>query len=349
MANPYMRDALLEQMNPDVQAEPQNKLGWNRPANKTPPQTPDGPGGSFDPGWGIETQRPPTSSAYSPTSTSPTSQANPGYATTSPGYEVSTVQPSSSTSPSGTGVNGMDSPYPWDKKAIDAQYQTSLGRSADEKDYLSHVGNPGGQQGVLDTIKNSDEAKKYASTPPVTPPVTPPPITPPVANAGQNRYAGFDTQRAQDPSKSAKDAFYAATQQAPPMPKDKAGSEVWFNQYIKSALESAGYKVDWVKGDKAFVRTRENPQGEEIDFNQGADSDASSVAWQSNMAGQTTAGTGTGAPGSAGANTAQLNGALTDPAVLANINAQITALMKQGMTMEQIMTLLNTPPQSTGA
>lgn len=317
MANPYMRDALLEQMNPDVQAEPQNKLGWNRPGTRNPA-----------------------------TNTAPTSS---GYSSTSPGYEISTEQPSSDTSPSGSGVNGMDSPYPWDKKAIDAQYQTSLGRSADEKDYLSHVGNPGGQQGVLDTIKNSDEAKKYALTPPVTPPVTPPPITPPVANAGQNRYAGFDTQRAQDPTTSAKDAFYAATQKAPPMPKDKAGSEAWFNQYIKSALESAGYKVDWVKGDKAFVRTRENPQGEEIDFNQGADSDASSVAWQSNMAGQTTGGTGTGAPGSAGANQAQLNGALSDPAVLEKINAQIDALMKQGMTMEQIMALFNTTQQGTGA
>ena len=315
MANPYMRDALLEQMNPDVQAEPQNKLGWNRPANKTPPQTPDGPGGSFDPGWGIETQRPPTSSAYSPTSTSPTSQANPGYATTSPGYEVSTVQPSSSTSPSGVGVNGLEpQTAPTNPTSPDNPNAGATG-----------TGDPG--------------ASAAATAP----------TTPSVANAGQNRYAGFDTQRAQDPSKSAKDAFYAATQQAPPMPKDKAGSEVWFNQYIKSALESAGYKVDWVKGDKAFVRTRENPQGEEIDFNQGADSDASSVAWQSNMAGQTTGGTGTGAPGSAGANQAQLNGALSDPAVLEKINAQIDALMKQGMTMEQIMALFNTTQQGTGA
>ena len=80
----------------------------------------------------------------------------------------------------------------------------------------------------------------------------------------------------------------------------------------------------------------------------GADSDASSVAWQSNMAGQTTAGAVTG-PGSAGANTAQLNSALTDTAVLANINTQIEALMKQGLTLEQIMSMLNTPPQSTGA
>ena len=300
MANPYMRDALLEQMNPDVQAEPQNKLGWNRPGTRNPATAP-----MTDPA--------PTSSAYTSTPTSPTTPTNPGYATTSPGYEVSTVQPSSSTSPSGIGVNGLE-----------PQTAPTNPTSPD---------NP--NAGATGT---GDPGASATTTAPTT-----------YANAGQNRYAGFDTQRAQDPTTSAKDAFYAATQKAPPMPKDKAGSEVWFNQYIKSALESAGYKVDWVKGDKAFVRTRENPQGEEIDFNQGADSDASSVAWQSNMAGQTTAGTGTGAPGSAGANTAQLNGALTDPAVLANINAQITALMKQGMTMEQIMTLLNTPPQSTGA
>ena len=300
MANPYMRDALLEQMNPDVQAEPQNKLGWNRPGTRNPATAP-----MTDPA--------PTSSAYTSTPTSPTTPTNPGYATTSPGYEVSTVQPSSSTSPSGIGVNGLE-----------PQTAPTNPTSPD---------NP--NAGATGT---GDPGASATTTAPTT-----------YANAGQNRYAGFDTQRAQDPTTSAKDAFYAATQKAPPMPKDKAGSEVWFNQYIKSALESAGYKVDWVKGDKAFVRTRENPQGEEIDFNQGADSDASSVAWQSNMAGQTTGGTGTGAPGSAGANQAQLNGALSDPAVLEKINAQIDALMKQGMTMEQIMALFNTTQQGTGA
>ncbi len=300
MANPYMRDALLEQMNPDVQAEPQNKLGWNRPGTRNPATAP-----MTDPA--------PTSSAYTSTPTSPTTPTNPGYATTSPGYEVSTVQPSSSTSPSGIGVNGLEpQTAPTNPTSPDNPNAGATG-----------TGDPGASA------------------------TTAAPTT--YANAGQNTYAGFDTQRAQDPTTSAKDAFYAATQKAPPMPKDKAGSEAWFNQYIKSALESAGYKVDWVKGDKAFVRTRENPQGEEIDFNQGADSDASSVAWQSNMAGQTTGGTGTGAPGSAGANQAQLNGALSDPAVLEKINAQIDALMKQGMTMEQIMALFNTTQQGTGA
>lgn len=172
---------------------------------------------------------------------------------------------------------------------------------------------------------------------PVTPPVTPP-ATPAVAG-GPQRYAGFDTQRAQDPTKSAKDSFYRATQSAPTMPQDKAGSEAWFNQYIKSKLEADGYKVDWVKGDKAFVRTRENPQGEEIDFNQGADSDASSVAWQSNMAGQTTGGAtgGTGATGGG----ASLSPALTDPNVLTNITKQIETLMGAGLSLDDIMKMLS--------
>ena len=290
MANPYMRDALLEQMDPTATTpDSQNKLGWNRPITRNPATAP------------VTDPTPaPTSSAYT------------GASTTSPTSAAATPEYQDPTGPTpGVGVPATPA-----AGVLEGQSQANAANAA--------------------TATTGDPGASAAATAPTT-----------YANAGQNTYAGFNTQRAQDPSKSAKDAFYAATQQAPPMPKDKAGSEVWFNQYIKKALEDKGYKVYSVQGDKAVVGTTENPSGEEIDFNQGADSDASSVAWQSNMAdGGAGGGTSTG---SAGANTAQLNSVLSNPDVMSQINSQIEALMKQGMTMEQIMALFNTPQSGTGA
>ena len=152
-------------------------------------------------------------------------------------------------------------------------------------------------------------------------------------------YAGFNTQRAQDPSKSAKDAFYAASQQATWMPNSKDEAGQWFNQFIKDALIKQGYQVDWVEGDKAFVRTRENPQGEEIDFLQQAGAPDAALAWQSNMAGMNTAGGGTG---STGITSPTLNPALSNSNVLDQINAQIASLMGAGLNLDQIRELINT-------
>lgn len=297
MANPYMRDALLEQMDPTATTpDSQNKLGWNRPITRNPATAP------------VTDPTPaPTSSAYT---------------------DMTNRTPSPSLDLSGDtrmldGGTPDPEPSPW------AGVPATPAAGALEGAAAANAANAA-------TATTGDPGASAAATAPTT-----------YANAGQNTYAGFNTQRAQDPSKSAKDAFYAATQQAPPMPKDKAGSEVWFNQYIKKALEDKGYKVYSVQGDKAVVGTTENPSGEEIDFNQGADSDASSVAWQSNMAdGGAGGGTSTG---SAGANTAQLNSVLSNPDVMSQINSQIEALMKQGMTMEQIMALFNTPQSGTGA
>lgn len=246
-------------------------------------------------------------------------------------------------------VEKQVAPYPWDKKAIDSQYQTSTGRLPGEEDYATHVGNPGGQQGVLDAITGSQEAKDYSAAQAAAPPPAQTASAGPLGASGATagKYSGFDTQRAQDPSKSAKDAFLQSATASGSMPSTKADAEAWFNQYIKGDLEAKGYKVYSVTGDKAIVGTTENPGGEEIDFLIGADGDNPQLGWQSNMAGQTTGGAST-SPGSAGANQAQLNGALSDPAVLEKINAQIDTLMKQGMTMEQIMALF-TPQQGTGA
>lgn len=273
MANPYMRDALMDEMEQNATTRP-GQVKTPEPMRKTAPDgafpAADAGSSTFDPGWGIESNPAPapTRSSETPRVDDPTTPV--------------------STSP---GDKGPEAPG--------------------------------------------------SVTPPPSP-STSPAATPPVTNAGQNRYAGFDTQRAQDPSKSAKDAFYAATQKAPPMPQDKAGSEAWFNQYIKQALIDSGYQVDWVRGDKAYVRTRENPGGEVIDFNQGADSDASSVAWQSSVNDPSISAEG-GGSATAGTGNAQLASMLSDPKALERINQVITELMGQGMSWDDIMNGFNNP------
>ena len=157
------------------------------------------------------------------------------------------------------------------------------------------------------------------------------------SGATAGRYSGFDTQRAQDPSKSAKDAFLQAANASGSMPSTKEEAEAWFNQYVKAELEAAGYQVDWVDGDKAFVRTRENPGGEEIDFLINAGGENPQLGWQSNMAGTTTgdgSGAGTGGGGSAS------SAILGNEGVMDDINAAIEQLMAQGMTLEDIQALI---------
>jgi hypothetical protein len=74
-------------------------------------------------------------------------------------------------------------------------------------------------------------------------------------------YAGFDTQREHNISKSAKDAFLFASNQSAAADSfvqasaTKEGSEAWFNQHIRPTLEAQGYTIDWVKGDQAFIRS----------------------------------------------------------------------------------------------
>lgn len=106
--------------------------------------------------------------------------------------------------------------------------------------------------------------------------------------AGGYAYGGFDF--AQDPAnrdigKSAKYAFSQFAEQAAasgaPQPRTKAEAEQWFVQYIAPGLRAAGYEIDWVKGDKARIRTREG--WDEIDFLVNADGPNPTLAWQSEV------------------------------------------------------------------
>lgn len=108
-------------------------------------------------------------------------------------------------------------------------------------------------------------------------------VTPTAAAAsGPTRYAmeGFDLQRAQDPSFSAKDAFAAASQAAPEAPpgEDKAALGDWFSRHVQPSMEAQGFKVNWVDGDKVNIT---GPQGTgTIDWFRGAGAPGGALAWQ---------------------------------------------------------------------
>jgi hypothetical protein len=104
--------------------------------------------------------------------------------------------------------------------------------------------------------------------------------------AGGYAYSGFDF--GQDPGnrdigKSAKYAFSHFSEQAAksgvPQPRTKAEAEAWFSQHIAPGLQAAGYEIEWIKGDKARIKTREG--WDTIDFVGGADGDEPVIAWQS--------------------------------------------------------------------
>jgi hypothetical protein len=122
-------------------------------------------------------------------------------------------------------------------------------------------------------------------------------------------FTGFDNEKLAAPlklqadgqPKSAKYTFARLAQAAGEMPRSKAESEIWFKQHIQPGMEAAGFQVDWVKGDKAMIHTRENPGGEVVDFVRGADSNDpnyTALAWQAE--GPAGAAAPAGAAGSAG-------------------------------------------------
>src|SRR5262249_38304852 len=115
-------------------------------------------------------------------------------------------------------------------------------------------------------------------------------------------------------------------QQSGVMPRSKAEAEQWFNQYIKPGMQAAGFQVDQVKGDSAFIHTRENPQGEWVDFVRGAgsnDRNYQALAWQSQGPGR---GRGGGGPPPAAGGTG-------DP--LQQLLAMIQALMDPSLSDQQ--------------
>ncbi len=121
-------------------------------------------------------------------------------------------------------------------------------------------------------------------------------------------FTGFDDAKRAAPlklqadgqPKSAKYTFAKLAQQSGVMPRSKPEAEAWFNQYIKPGMEAAGFKVDWVKGDTALIHTRENPQGEPVDFLRGAGSNDpgyQALAWQTQDPGGAAAAGGASAAG----------------------------------------------------
>lgn len=162
-------------------------------------------------------------------------------------------------------------------------YKTYTGRDADDAGLRSHLANPGGTQGAVQSIYDSDEAKAYWDKQQTTNTTntTPGAVTPQKFQGFTPRYAmeGFDTQREQDTGKSAKDAFAYLSNAAPPPPiNDKAALAAWFNQYIAPGMNALGHKVLNVVGDQV---TLSNWQGTgTIDFARGAGADGGALAWQ---------------------------------------------------------------------
>jgi hypothetical protein len=99
---------------------------------------------------------------------------------------------------------------------------------------------------------------------------------------GGLQFSGFDFNRAQDPSTSAKDAFAAAAKNAPPMTDtSKAGAEAWFREHIAPQMEAAGYKIFDLQGDKAWVGSREDPDGKTpVDWLINAGGSNPQIGWQ---------------------------------------------------------------------
>lgn len=155
-----------------------------------------------------------------------------------------------------------------------------------------------GLRGVLDMV-----AQRAAQTAPAAAAATPPGATTPpgagtspapgtttpgstptprgIGQGGGLTFTGFDLQRAQDPTTSAKDAFLEAVSNGPPITDtSKEGAEAYLRQYVAPAMEKYGWKVLDVKGDKAFITSREKPQGGWVDFMKNAGGDHPEWAWQ---------------------------------------------------------------------
>lgn len=100
--------------------------------------------------------------------------------------------------------------------------------------------------------------------------------------ANQGSFTGFNFGREHNRNASAKDSFAHWGGQAAggDQWRTKDGAEQWFRENVMPGLQSDGFEVLDVQGDKAFVRTVENPEGTWIDFVQGADGDNPMLAWQ---------------------------------------------------------------------
>jgi len=182
------------------------------------------------------------------------------------------------------------------KLAVNALYQKYYGRDSTPEEFQAHVGNPGGIKAVEAALKAAPDAKpQTAPTVPGSPAETAAvaAVTGAGAGGGGYSYAGFDF--GQDPAnrditKSAKYAFSHFAGQAAakgiPQPRSKAEAQAWFEQYIAPGMNANGFKVHKVVGDKAFISTRERPNGQWVDFqgNSGGQGDQP-LTWQAENAG----------------------------------------------------------------
>lgn len=216
----------------------------------------------------------------------------------------------------------------------------STEREPTDLDLPQHWGNhnPGQRNDLMLPVTDAAPAR-------TTPAVDAPPAAPPTparsgsGGRGQSYFTGYDFGQDaanRDPSKSAKYAFSDFAGDAAAVDgrwKQKATADDWFNEHVRPGLEAAGYTVHDVQGDKAFISTRENPEGTWIDFVQGADGENPLLAWQDeSYGGDPMAG---GARGGGGGVTSLLDPSAVGGDALAQIMAEIQALARGGQSPTQ--------------
>lgn len=183
------------------------------------------------------------------------------------------------------------------KQIISQAHEDAFGRPI-APEYLNQIlQGQGWQQGdrwmgqdslayVLDQFASQAPGERQAQAAANAAAASPAGAAPAGASAGGTggglQFSGFDFNRAQDPSKSAKDAFAAAAQNAPPMTDtSKAGAEAWFREHIAPQMEAAGYKIYDLQGDKAWVGSREDPEGKTpVDWLINAGGSNPQIGWQ---------------------------------------------------------------------
>lgn len=165
---------------------------------------------------------------------------------------------------------------PQRREYVASLYRDVLGREGSEGEIEGHLGNPGSEEDLRNFFLGSPEYTSrhggtqtwqndasgnvvpYSTTPPSAPPdpsapapgwpenvpTAPPPPISPTFTPGRHDYSAFNTGRAQDPSKSAKDAFAGLSSNAPPPPlHDRNAMRAWFEQHIAPGMNSLGHRV----------------------------------------------------------------------------------------------------------
>jgi hypothetical protein len=212
--------------------------------------------------------------------------------------------------------------------AYKGAYRHFLGREIDPDTLAAYRANPQGLLGLVNGLYDSEEGAAFRAHGGAASTTSPGrgniPVGPGSGIANQQYYTGFDFNREHNRNKSAKDSFAHWSSQAGG-PQDwgtKAGAEAWFRQHVMPGMVADGFEILDVQGDKAFVRTMENPNGTWIDFVVGADGGNPMLGWQDESYGGAGAGAGaagTGASSSALDNVTQglggnaLNAALSTP------------------------------------